>query len=156
MASICVKNYVKSVRHFPDGKESTADKLQRQLRELERRVDKYFDDLDNVEIICEQAKADIERFQLKAKVEKEILKKDAEIQMKLFSAVREMNDKVKTMKEQDTALHAEEDKMPDAAQNALRYTTSYRVCRYIKIGCGLVLDTVAAYALFKVTKPFFF
>ncbi|KAL9986506.1 hypothetical protein ACROYT_G000667 [Oculina patagonica] len=93
MASICVKNYVKSVRHFPDGKESTADKLQRQLRELERRVDKYFDDLDNVEIICEQAKADIERFQLKAKVEKEILKKDAEIQMKLFSAVREMNDK---------------------------------------------------------------
>ncbi len=108
------------------------------------------------EEMCEQANADVERFQLKATVEREILKKDAEMQMKLFSAVREMNDKVKRMKEQDTAPHAQEDKMPDAAQNALRYTTSYRVCRYIKIGCGLVLDTVAAYALFKVSKPFFF
>ncbi len=156
MASTCVENYVKSVRHSPDEKENTADTLQRQLRELETRVDKYFDDLDNVEEMCEQAKADVETFQLKAKVEKEILKKDAEIQIKLFSVVREMNDKLKRMKEQDTTPHAQEDKMPDAAQNALRYTTSYRVCRYIKIGCGLVLETVAAYALFKVTKPFFF
>ncbi len=67
-----------------------------------------------------------------------------------------MNNKVKRMKEKDTAPHAQEDKMPDAALNALTYTISYRVCRYIKIGYGLVLDTVAAYVLFTVTKPFFF
>lgn len=62
------------------------------------------------------------------------MRKDAEIQMKLFSAVREMNEKVKRMKVQDMTLHAHEEKMPDVAQNALRYTTTYRVCRYIKIG----------------------
>ena len=60
------------------------------------------------------------------------------------------------MKEQDTTPHPQEDKMPDTVQNALRYTTSARVCRYIKIGCASVFDTVAAYALFEVTKPFFF
>ena len=156
MDSARVENDVESVCHLPDEKESTADKLQRQLWELEERVNKYFDHLDNVEEMCEQAKADIERFQLKAKMEKEIVKKDAEIQAKLFSAVREMNERVKGMKEQDTTPHAQEDKMPDAVQNALRYTTSARVCRYIKIGCALVFDIVAAYALFKVTKPFFF
>lgn len=64
--------------------------MQRQLQELEKRVDKYIDDLDNVADLCEQAKADIDRFQLKAKVEKEIVKKDAEMQAKLYSAVKEL------------------------------------------------------------------
>ena len=60
------------------------------------------------------------------------------------------------MKENDTAVHAQEDREPEAARNASRYTTRARVCRYIKMGCALVLDSVAAYAWFKITKPFFF
>ena len=71
---------MESAGNLRDEEESTADKLQRQLWELKKRVNKYFDHLDNVEEMCEQAKADIERFQLKAKMEKEIVKKDAEIQ----------------------------------------------------------------------------
>ena len=130
--------------------------MQRQLHELEKRVDKYFDDLENVEEMCEQAKANIEKFQLRAKVGKELIKKDAEIQAKLYSAVKELNEKVKKMKENDTTVHAQEDRVPEAARNASRYTTSARVCRYIKLGCALVFDSVAAYALFKITKPFFF
>ena len=106
--------------------------------------------------MCEQAKANIEGFQLKAKVEKEFVKKDAEIQAKLYSAVKELNEKVKKMKENDTTVHAQEDRMPESTQNALRYTTSARVGRYIKTGCALVFDSVAAYALFTITKPFFF
>lgn len=47
------------------------------------------------------------------------------------------------MKEKDTIPHEQEDKMPDAAtRNALRYTTSARVCRYVKIGCPLVLTVL--------------
>ena len=106
--------------------------------------------------MCEQAKANIEGFQLKAKVEKEFVKKDAEIQAKLYSVVKELNEKAKKMKDNDTTVHAQEDRLPEAARNALRYTTSARVCRYIKIGCALVFDSVAAYALFTITKPFFF
>ena len=156
MDSTTVKHNLESMRHMPGEKESSIDRLQRQLYELEKRVDKYFDNLDNVEEMCEQAKADMEWFKLKAEAEKDIVKKDAEIQAKLYSAVKEMNEKVKRMEEKDTTAHAQEDKIPDAAQNSLRYTTSARVCRYLKIGCALVLDSVAAYTLFKITKPFFF
>ena len=158
MDSTNVKHKLASVCHKLGEKESTTDRLQRQLYELKKRVDKYFDDLDNVEEMCEQAKADIERFKLKAEAEKDIAKKDAEIQAKLYSAIKEMNEKIERSKEQDKykTPHAQEDKIPDAAQNTLRYTTSARVCRYIKTGCAFVVDSVAAYALFKITKPFFF
>ena len=156
MISSAVKNQLESTWSLPDEKESTIDRLQRQLHELEKRVDKYFDDLDDAKEMCEQAKANIERFQLKAKVEKELVRKDAEIQAKLYSAVKELNEKVKKMKENDTTVHAQENRLPEAARNASRYTTSARVCRYIKIGCALVFDSVAAYALFTITKPFFF
>lgn len=91
--------------------------MQRQLQELEKRVDKYIDDLDNVADLCGQAKADIDRFQLKAKVEKEIVKKDAEMQAKLYSAVKELNEKVKKMKEKDTKVHAQEDRVPEALRH---------------------------------------
>ena len=155
MVSSLVKNQLESTWNLPDKKESCTDRLQRQLQELKKRVDKYFDDLDNVENLCEQAKADIDRFQLKAKVEKEIVKKDAEMQAKLYSVVEELNEKMKKMKEKDTK-DAQEDRVLEAERNALRYTTSARVCHYIKIGCALVFDSVAAYVLFKTTRPFFF
>ena len=72
MVSSPVKlNQLESTWSLPEEKESTIDRLQRQLHELEKRVDKYFDNLDDIKEICEQAKANIERFQLKAKVEKD-------------------------------------------------------------------------------------
>lgn len=159
MDSTTVKHKLESVCRTPGEKESSIERLQRQFYELEKRVDMYFDDLDNVEEMCEQAKADIEWFKLKAKAEKDIVRKDAETQAKLYSAVKEVNEKIERSKEQDKykTPHAQEDKIPDAAQNALKYTTSARVCRYIKIGCALrVFDSVVAYALLKITKPFFF
>jgi len=158
MDSTDVKHKLASVCHMLGENESTTDRLQRQLYELKKRADKYFDDLDDVEEMCRQAKADIEWFKLKAEAEKDTAKKDAEIQAKLYSAMKEMNEKIEIFKEQDTykTPHAQEHKILDAAQNALRYTTSARVCRYIKFGCAFVFDSVAAYALFKITKPFFF
>ena len=84
------------------------------------------------------------------------MRKDAEMQAKLYAAVKALNEKVKKMKENDTTVQVHEDRVPEAAPNASRYTTSARVCRYIKIGCVLVFDSVAAYALFTITKPFFF
>ena len=89
MVSSPVKNQLESTWGLPGEKESCIDRLQRQLHELEKRVDKYFDDLENVEEMCEQAKANIEKFQLRAIGGKELVKKDAEIQAKLYSAVKE-------------------------------------------------------------------
>lgn len=145
------------VGHLTEEKESTTDRLQRQVCELENRVDKYLHNLENVEEMCEQARTDIKRFQVEANETKEIVKKDADVQPKLFSALSEMNEKVKRMEEKDATITPLEGKLPDAAtQNALRYTTSAQVRRYIKIGCALIFDTVAAYALCNLTKPLLF
>lgn len=156
MDCTAAENNIGSVCCLRDEKESTIERLQREFHELKKRVDKYFDALNNVEEMCEQAQGNIERFQLKAKAEKEIVKRDAEIQAKLYSAVKEMKEKVEGVKDKNTRKHAQEDKIPDATLNVLRYTTSARVCRFIKVGCALVLDSVTAYALFKFTEPFFF
>ena len=157
MNPTAVKDHLKSESYSLDKQESTADKLKRQLGELERRVDKYFEDLDNVEEMCKEAQAKVKRLQLRAQAKKEIVKKDAEIQAKLFSQMKKMQEKLKRMEVKDDHETPPEEKTPDVSTiNALRYTTTSRVCRFVKIGCTLLLDAVGAYALFKITQPSLF
>lgn len=101
--------------------------------------------IDNVEEMCKQAQADVKQFQLRAEAEKEMVKKDADIEAKLFSKPFR-KEKVERMEVKDET--PPEEKFPDAGtRNVLRYTTSRKqVCRFIKIGCALVLDAVGAYA----------
>ena len=136
----------------PGKEESVYDKVVKEFRELEKNADKYFDNLDAVEEMCYKAKRDAQRFRLKAEADKEILKRDAAVRAKLYSAVQEM--KVLPIKEEPTCLS--EKKMPEAAENAQRLTVTGRVCRYVKIGCALVFDVVAGYGLFRLTQPYFF
>ena len=136
----------------PGKEESVYEKVVRQFRELEKNADKYFDNLDAVEEMCYKAKKDAQRFRLKAEADKELLKRDAAVRAKLYSAVLQM--KVRPIKEEPTC--SSEEKMPEAAENAQRLTFTGRVCRYVKIGCALVFDAVAAYGVFKLTQPYFF
>lgn len=54
---------MESAGNIHDDEEITIGTLQRQCRQLEKQVDKCFNDLDNVEEMFEQAKVDIKRFQ---------------------------------------------------------------------------------------------
>ena len=155
MVSIAVNSRMESLCDVPDKKESTVDKFERHFRELEKRAEKYFDDLNRVEEMCQQTKEDVKRFQLKAEAEKDIAKREAEIQDKLYSSTKEMSEKLKRMDIKEETQPAEE-KMPAAAKNALRLTVTGRVCHYVKIVCTLVSDAVAAYGLFKLTQSYFF
>ena len=142
-------DYLSKVR----GKEeSVYDKVVREFRELEKNADKYFDNLDAVEEMCYKAKKDAQRFRLKAEADRELLKREAAVRAKLYSSVLQM--KVRPIKEEPTC--SSEEKMPEAAENAQRLTVTGRVCRYVKIGCALVFDAVAAYGLFRLTQPYFF
>ena len=58
--------------------------MQRQVCELENRDEKYLHNSENVKEMCEQARANIKRFQLEAKETKEIVKKDEDIQAPAF------------------------------------------------------------------------
>ena len=99
-----VKRTMKSLRRFHDKEERTVDKLQRQLDELERRVQKCFDSFDDLEEMCRQTKEDVKRFEMKAQAEREVARKDAEIQAKLFSELQEFKRNMKRMetKEDET------------------------------------------------------
>ena len=158
MNPVAVKDFLKSESYSFNKPESTTDKLQRQLDELKWRVNKYFDDLRNVEKMRKEAQMDMEQFRLEAEVERESARKDAEKRAKRLSRIKEMREKLrKTMGVKDDHEIPLEEKRPDESTvNALRYTTTARVCRFIKIGCALVLDVVGAYALFKMTQPYLF
>lgn len=49
MDSTIVKHELQSLCHIPGEKEISIDRLQQQFHELEKGVDKDFDDVDNVE-----------------------------------------------------------------------------------------------------------
>ena len=56
MASVISESFVARASYLSDEKERQIDKLQRQFYELKKQCDKYFDDLDDVENMCKQAK----------------------------------------------------------------------------------------------------
>ena len=140
----------------PGNKESVYDKVVKEFRELEKNADKYFENLDAVEEMCYKVKKDAQRFRLKAEADKELLKRDAAVRTKLYSSVTEMKEKLNRMDIKEEPTCPIEEKMPEAAENAHRLTVTGRVCRYVRIGCALVFDAVAAYTLFKFTQPYFF
>ena len=84
MNPAAVKDHLKSESYSLKKQESTANKLQRQLGELERRVDMYFNDLDNVEEMCKDAQAKVKRFQLRSEAKREIAKKEARYKANCF------------------------------------------------------------------------
>ena len=84
MASVVSENFIVRASYPSNEKERPINKLQRQFYELEKQCDKYFDDLGDVEDMCKQAKKNMKRFQLEAKAEKEIVKRDAQIHVRLF------------------------------------------------------------------------
>ena len=64
MASVISENFVARASYLSDEKERQIDKLQRQFYELKKQCDKYFDDLDDVEDTCKQAKENMKTARL--------------------------------------------------------------------------------------------
>ena len=106
--------------------ESTTTRLHRQLSLLEYKVEKHFRDADETLKMCERALEELETSKLRMKEKYELAIQNAARKLKLFLALKEMKEKVRRM-EMEKAASSLELKMPDAAQNALRYTTSARV-----------------------------
>ena len=156
MVSIATGGRMEYLNKLSGKEESVCDKVVRQFREPEKHADKYSDDLDAVEEMCYQAKKDAERFRLKAEAEKEMLKRDSALRAKLYSSFMEKKEKVNRMDVKEELTCPTEGKMPEAAENAHRPTVTGRVCHYVRIGCALLFDAVAAYGLFQLTQPYFF
>ena len=116
MASIVSEDFVARASYPFNEKERPIQKFQRQFYELKKQCDKSFDNLDDIEDMRKQAKKNMTRFQLEAKAEKEIGKRDAQIHVRLFSALTNMNEKTK--KAEGEELKLPKAKIPEAARGA--------------------------------------
>ena len=155
--SAVTKSHKENILSKP--KESRRERSQRELNELKNRLRKYQQHLNNVEEMYEETKEEIERIQKQAEHRREMVKNESAREARMMANLTEMNEEFDKVKGENKTAASDEvcqvilDK---SAKIAARHTTAYRVMRFVKIGCVLVLDSVAAYTLYHFTKPLLF
>ena len=154
MSALVTKSHKENILREP--KESPRERSQRELNELKNRLRKYQQNLNHVEEMYEETKEEIERIQKQAEHRREMVKNESAREARMMAKLTEMNKEFDQEKGENKTAASDEvcqvilDK---SAKVAARHTTAYRVMRFVKIGCVLVLDSVAAYTLYHFTKP---
>ena len=154
MDSLAVDNLT-HVKASPQ-RESPNERLQRELDELRRRVEEYRAHLIYVEAIFDETQLTIKRLQSKAELQCIKAREDAIREAKLSSELTEMKKKLEKMKGAISTPLRKVEEISDSTKNAAKYTFASQAIHFVKIGCVVVLDSVAAYTLFCITKPFVF
>lgn len=151
--SAVTKSHKENILSKP--KESRRERSQRELNELKNRLRKYQQDFNNVEEMYEETKEEIERIQKQAEHQRDMVKNESAREARMMAKLTEMNEEFDKVKgENKTAVR--QVILDKSGKVAARHTTAYRVMRFVKIGCVLVLDSVAAYTLYHFTKPLLF
>ena len=149
MESAVEKRPVQSAEFFIQEEE----KWHRHFCLLTYKLEKYFRGVDEADKISQRPQEELQTLEMKMREKYEVIEQIAAKKLKLISALIEVKKKLRI--ELENAARALEEIISDEAQNALRYEPSAWVCCCIKTGCALVLNTVAAYALFRITQLFF-
>lgn len=155
--SAVTKSHKKNILSKP--KESRRERSQRELNELKNRLRKYQQHLNNVEEMYKETKEEIERIQKQAEHRREMVKNESAREARMMAKLTEMNEEFDKVKGENKTAASDEVRqviLDKSAKVAARHTTAYRVMRFVKIGCVLVLDSVAAYTLYHFTKPLLF
>lgn len=137
-------------------KENASERLERDLNELKKRMREYQRHLVHVGEMFEETEVVIKRFQKKAEEQCKMVKRDAEREAKVISTLTGIKKELEKSREINSSPPQKAASMPDAAKRALKQTVAYRALRYFKIGCVFLVDSVAAYTLFNISKPFVF
>ena len=157
MSALVTKSHEENI--FPKPKESRRERSQRELNELKNRLRKYQEHLNHAEEMYEETKEEIERIQTKAEHQRELVKNESAREARMMAKLTEMKkefDKVKGENKTAASDDVCQVILDKSAKVAARHTTAYRVTRFVKIGCVLLLDSVAAYTLYHFTKPLLF
>lgn len=151
MSALVTKSHKENILSKP--KESRRERSQRELNELKNRLRKYQQHLNNVEEMYEETKEEIKRIQKQAEHQRDMVKNESAREARMMAKLTEMNEEFDKVKGENKVCQVILDK---SGKVAARHTTAYRVMRFVKIGCVLVLDSVAAYTLYHFTKPLLF
>ena len=153
MSALVTKSHKENILSKP--KESRRERSQRELNELKNRLRKYQQHLNNVEEMYEETKEEIERIQKQAEHQRDMVKNESAREARMMAKLTEMNEEFDKVKgENKTAVR--QVILDKSGKVAARHTTAYRVMRFVKIGCVLVLNSVAAYTLYHFTRPLLF
>ena len=133
---------------------SATERWKKALLNLQNHPQDFKDDLARTENMFEETKEDIEA-QFRADRNRQFLKKDSARQDRTLKKVTELEKLVnsKTLHENTASQYW---RMTNANTEGSQNTLSQGIARLLKIGSVALLETVAAYTLFRISKPFFF
>ena len=133
---------------------SATERWKKALLNLQNHLQDFKDDLARTENMFEETKEDIEA-QFRADRNRQFLKKDSARQDRTLKKVTELEKLVnsKTLHENTASQYW---RMTNANTEGSQNTLSQGIARLLKIGAVALLETVAAYTLFRISKPFFF
>ena len=103
--------------------------------------------------MSEETKVNFKNFQSKAVLQCRILKQDTAREANFISQLTETNGELERLKEKNETPLRKAEAVPGGAKRASKYTVASQFMSFVNIGCVLVLDSVAAYTLFNITKP---
>lgn len=135
--------------------QSATERLKKALLNLQNHLQDFKDDLARTENMFEETKEDIELAQSRADRNRQFLEKDSARQDRTLKKVTELEKLVnsKRLHENKTSQYW---RMTNANTEGSQNILSQGIARLLKIGAVALLETVAAYTLFRISKPFFF
>jgi len=135
--------------------QSATKRLKKALLNLQNRLQDFKDDLARTENMFEETKEDIELAQSRADRNRQFLKKDSARQDRTLKKVTELEKLVNSKRLHENTA-SQYWRMTNAKTEGSQNTLSQGIARLLKIGSVALLETVAAYTLFRISKPFFF
>ena len=155
MNSVAEEDKYLQLKLYPH-RESANERLQRDLNELRKRVEEYRTQLVHVEEIFQETQVTMKRLQSKAELQYNAAKQDAAREVMLTSELAEMKKELEKLKAVISKPLRKVEEMSESTKTASKHIFASKVLHFAKIGCVLALDSVAAYALFSITKPLVF
>lgn len=134
--------------------QSAIERWKKELLNLQNRLQDFKDDVARTENIFEETRQDIELAQFRADRNRQVLKMETARQDKMMKKVTELEEFVnpKQRLQENTAPHYCHE--PNARNYGGQNSLSRRITSLLKIGSLALLELVAAYTLFRISKPF--
>lgn len=135
--------------------QSATERLKKALLNLQNHLQDFKDDLARTENMFEETKEDIELAQSRADRNRQFLEKDSARQDRTLKKVTELEKLVNSKRLHENKA-SQYWRMTNANTEGSQNILSQGIARLLKIGAVVLLETVAAHTLFRISKPFFF
>lgn len=134
--------------------QSAIERWKKELLNLQNRLQDFKDDVARTENIFEETRQDIELAQFRADRYRKVLKMETARQDKMMKKVTKLEEFVSSKQrlQEKTAPHYCH--VPNARNYGGPNSLSRRITSLLKIGSLALLESVAAYTLFRMSKPF--